>query len=247
MIEALLAAAGSGPRGLTQQTGAATASPSDLRQGLVAEVTARGITVAVAGGAVVASHLDSYAPAVGDNVAMVKTQDSWLALGRIVGPGTPTNNLSPGSAAGPTVLAGMVTKGTSTLLNTTSTTPVAIPQYSLTFYHPDNHHVLLLAGFSWVPNVSDNWAGINFVETTNVLGTVNIGQWSAPAVSASFGRFDTVSAIADNTNAGFLRTYVMQGSRRTGTGTGVAFNENAASPGYMLAIDIGDNAVIPAL
>lgn len=77
-----------GPSALVEQTAGLTASPTDVRTGVVSAVNGDAISVTVAGGTVVASHLASYTATVGHRVLLLKTQDSWVVLGRILGPGT---------------------------------------------------------------------------------------------------------------------------------------------------------------
>lgn len=229
-----------GPSPLVSETVDKTASPSDLRMGIVSEVTTRGITVACSSGAVQAAHLGSYAPAVGDSVALMKTQDSWLALGRVVGSGTATDNLSGGSSAGVTVLAAMHTEDTATLASSTGST-VAVPRYSLTFYHPANHAVLILAGFVWLSTVSADWIIADLKE--NVSGSA-VGEFVQPIVSNSFGRFDTMSGLARPSLGGTTRTYSMTMARLAGTGT-TTIQTSSSRCGYMIALDLGDASLIP--
>lgn len=227
-----------GPLGLTRQTAERTDGPTDLRTGVVSAVTARGIAVAIAGGSVSAAHLDSYAPAVGDTVALVKTQDSWLAMGRVVGSGTPTDYSTPGSAAGPSLLDGILTVGTSTLASSTGSS-VTVPKYSLTYYHPPNHQVLVLAFFGWSGTVANDWILVDLVETTTGLG---VTEWTEQNPSATFGRDATISGVAKQSLGGAKRTIAMTMSRLSGTGT-MSIAQNDARPGYMIALDMGDATV----
>lgn len=227
-----------GPTGLTRQTADKTDSPSDLRTGTVTAVTARGIMVAVAGGEINAAHLDSYAPAVGDSVALMKTQDSWLAMGRIVGSGTPTDYTVPGSAAGLSLLDGMRTLGTSTLASSTGSS-VTVPKYSLTFYHPPNHQVLIVAFFGWLGTVANDWLIVDLVETTTSTG---ITEWTEQNPSSSFGRDATITGVAKESLGGAKRTIAMTMARLSGSGT-MSVTQNDSRPGYMIALDAGDQAV----
>src|ERR1041384_3661417 len=77
--------------------------------GTVVAVTSRGIDVSVGTGLVPnIAHLQGYNPAVGDPVGMLRFEDSWVVLGRPVGPGTATDNVTPGSGLGTTLLGGVV-------------------------------------------------------------------------------------------------------------------------------------------
>jgi len=225
-----------GPSGLTQQTAAKTDNPSDLRTGVVSAVTSRGIEVQVAGGVIAAAHLDSYGPAVGDSVALMKAQDSWLALGRVVGSGTPTDYTSGGSAAGPTVLDAFYTGGSSTLASSTGAT-VTVPKFSLTFYHPKNHVVALMWHFGWQSTVTTDWILINMVETVSGL---TVGFLDEPIVS-TFNRGTDGLGLLGTQFGGAKRNVVMTMSRLAGTGT-TSVTEGTP-PGYMIALDVGDGSV----
>lgn len=227
-----------GPSGLVAALPDPAAS-SDIRTGIVTAVTARGITVAVGSGTVTAAHLDSYAPAVGDTVALGKTQDSWLCMGRVVGSGTAVDYRSPGSGVGPSVLAAMHTSGTSTLVSSTGSA-LPVPKYTLTYYHPPGHSVLILAFFGWISTANADWIIVDFTET--ISGTA-VGEWDEPAVSSSFGRTATVSALVRETLGGAKRTVSMTMNRLTGTGT-TSITQNDSRPGYMIALDLGDQSVI---
>lgn len=228
----------SGPSGLTANIPSKDGD-SSVRTGTVTAVTARGISVSVASGTADASHLDSYAPAVGDTVALVKTQDAWLCLGRVVGVNTATDQRSPGTGIGPSVLAAMRTSGSATLASSTGSA-LPVPRYTLTYYHPPGHSVLILAFFCWASTVAADWIIVDFTES--ISGTA-VGEWDEPVVSASFGRTATVSALVPETLAGAKRTVVMSMNRLTGTGT-TTISANAARPGYMIALDLGDQSVI---
>jgi hypothetical protein len=213
-------------------------SNSVIRTGVVTSVSARGISVAISAGTVNASHLDSYAPAVGDTVAVVKTQDSWLAMGRVVGSGTPVDFTAPGSAAGLSILAAMRTEGTSALVSTIAS--VAVPKYTLSYYHPPGHNVLILAFFTWISNNSTDWVIADLTETTTGAA---VGEFVQPQVNASFGRADLMTGIVKDTLGGAKRIVSMTFGRLTGAGTS-SLNQNDARPGYMIALDLGDKSVI---
>lgn len=77
-----------GPSALVAETAGRTDSPAEVRTGVVSSVSGDTVNVSVAGGIVVASHLASYTPTVDHRVLLLKVQDSWVVLGRILGPGT---------------------------------------------------------------------------------------------------------------------------------------------------------------
>jgi hypothetical protein len=214
------------------------AGSSDIRTGVITAVTSRGVTVAVSAGTVDAAHLGSYAPAVGDTVALAKTQDAWLVMGRLVGSGTVSDYTAPGSSAGPSVLDAMRTVGTGAMVSSTGSASV-VPKYTLTYYHPPNHQVLILAYFSWGGTVSGDWIIIDFTETTT--GSA-VGEFTEPLTNASFGRASTVSCVARESLGGAKRSVSMTMNRLTGTGT-MTVSQFDVRPGYMIALDMGDASV----
>ena len=240
MIESLFVPTRVGPSALASVTAGKTDDPTALRMGTVVAVTARGIDVAISTGIVTASHLDSYAPAVGDTVAVVVAQDSWLCLGRTVGTGTPTDNLSPGSGIGPSILDGAVSNGGGgTLASSASSTFVTCPKYSLTFFHPVNHHVLIMAGMNWYGTVTNDWIIAQLIETTT---NTQVGQFVDIQSSNSFGRADWIFGCALNSFGGALRTYVLKFARLSGTGT-VRLDDSTTNRPFMFALDLGDTSV----
>jgi hypothetical protein len=228
-----------GPLGLTRQTADKTESQSELRTGVVATVTSRGISVFISGGNIDAAHLDSYSPAVGDTVALMKAQDSWLALGRVVGSGTPTNFASSGSAAGPTILAAMRTAGTAALVSSTGSS-VFVPKYSLTYFHPVGHEVLIMAAFSWNSTVSTDWI---LADLTEVVSGTGVGELTEAQINPAFGRVHTVYGLVRDTFGGAKRQINLTMARLTGTGT-TTVSQFDVRPGYMIALDLGDKSVI---
>lgn len=231
--------ASTGPTRLTQQTAQATSGQTDLRIGVVAAVSARGIDVNVAGGVVTASHLDSYAPAVGDNCALQQTQDSWLALGRVVGPGTPTDLLSAGSGIGPSVLDAMISNGAGGTLASSTGSLVTVPKYSLDFFHPPGHQVLILAGFNWYGTITNDWIIAQLWETTT---NTQVGQFVDIQSNNAFGRADWIYGCMINDFGGAKRNVVFKIQRLAGTGTIRADDATTNRP-FMIAYDMGDSSV----
>lgn len=216
---------------------------TDGRTGVVTKVTAYGITVAVAAGTVNAAHLTSYAPAVGDTVALMKTQDSWLALGRVVGPGTATDARSPGAGMGASLLAGGYTSGTGTLATDSTGTNQLVAGYSLTFFQPANHPVLVLAQFSWISSAAGDWLIADLNET---IGGGTIGEITVPQVSSSFGRVAQIYGLLVPSLGASKRTVTLTARRLTGTGT-LTVSQSTARPGFMIALDLADGALMSAL
>lgn len=240
MIESLLLPGQAGPKRLVTETAAKTEDPTELRIGVVSSVSARGITVAVADGEVGASHLDSYAPAVGDTTALVKAQDTWVALGRVVGSATPVDNQAPGGAAGPSILDGLVTSGPSTLASSTGG-QVTVPKYSISFYHPVNHQVMIIAGFFWTATNAADYIVAQIYETST--GTpLLVGEFVENIENVSFGRHRECHGLANFSFGGSARTYVLKMARVAGAGT-VSITENVNARGYMYALDLGDSSV----
>lgn len=239
MIENLLLPGVPGPGRLVSGTEQKTADPSELRVGVVTEVTARGITVAISEGSVAAGHLDSYAPAVGDNAALMKTQDSWLALGRVVGSATPTDLNSPGSGIGPSVLDAMISSGGGGTLASSTGALVTVPKFSLDFYHPPGHQVLVLAGFNWYGTVTNDWIIAQLWETTT---NTQVGQFVDIQSNNAFGRADWIYGCMINDFGGAKRNVVFKIQRLTGTGT-IRSDDSTTNRPFMIAYDMGDSSV----
>lgn len=77
-----------GPSPLVEATAGRTEGPTELRVGIVSAVLTNELRVDVAGGVVSASYLAGYTPVLAHRVLLLKTQDSWIVLDRIIGPGT---------------------------------------------------------------------------------------------------------------------------------------------------------------
>lgn len=231
----------SGPLGLTTATAAATGSPSDLRQGVVTAVTSRGIDVQVGNGlATDLAHLTSYNPAVGDTVVMMLFSNVWFVLGRPVGPGTPTDNATPGTGLGMTLLDGCVTSGTNADMATSTGAEVAVPRYSISFYHPANHWAMILMTYSWYSNVANDVLTVRVKEA--LAGTQASMDHIQPGVG-NIGQFSTFALLTPPTLGGAKRTYTLSVQRFSGTGTVRVFDPNTRR-GSMFAYDTGDAGTI---
>lgn len=66
---------------LAHQTQKVAGIPNGMRTGTVTAVSGTAVTVSVAGGQFSAGVLTSYAPVVGDTVAVFRQDSSWLVLG----------------------------------------------------------------------------------------------------------------------------------------------------------------------
>lgn len=220
-----------------------TSGPSDLRTGTVVAVTSRGINVAVAGGLVEnAAHLSSYNPAVGDPVALLRFQDSWLVLDRPVGPGTATDLATPGSGLGTTLLGGTVLSGSNTTMASTTGGPVTVPRYRCTYFHPPGHQVLILCGFTWYCSVAaDTMEVMLFDAVSGQQGGSMVFNQSS---NNFFSRFETNGQMFWPQVFGGRKVDVyMQIQRLNGTGTS-RIDDAALRRGYMVALDMGDSSVI---
>lgn len=233
-----------GPRGLTQQAAQAAAGLSDLRTGVVQAVTSRGIDVRVGVDGLIpdAAHLNSYAPAVGDPVSMIAFQGSWLVLGRPVGPGTARDNVTPGSAAGTTLIGATVLTGTSTTLASSTGSAVVVPRMTMAYYHPPGHYVLIMAGFSWFNNIANDWLTATFSNANNgvTLADIQLIQ----AASAAAGHWETLPFIVGPSQGGKPVSLKMTIQRLSGTGT-VRVDDSGPRVNYLIALDLGDQSVIP--
>lgn len=87
---------------LAHQTQKAAGIGNGMRTATVAAITSSGITISVAGGSFTAGVgvVTSYAPAVGDTVAVFRQDSSWLILGRVA-PASTRGIASLGSDSGP--------------------------------------------------------------------------------------------------------------------------------------------------
>lgn len=229
-----------GPSGLTRQTAARTDSPSDLRSGVISAVTNQGVEVDVASGTITAAHLSSYAPAVGDPVALERVNDMWLVLGRPIGPGTETTLFTPGPMMG-NILDGMITTGTDATLATSTGTTQDVARLTVSFYHPPGHVVEVRVNLSWYGTTSSDWIIADLVETGS---GVKFGEMLEPEVSGS-------SLVRDSELVGYLspsfggvaRHVKVTMSRFTGAGT-VNILHVSTRPTCMVARDIGDSSMI---
>lgn len=236
-----------GPRGLTQETANRTDAATDLRTGTVTAVTARGIDVAVAGGNVAgAAHVDSYNPAVGDSVALLQLRDSWLVLGRPIGPGTTADNITPGPAVGTTLLGGVVLAPTGAVLATSVGAQVTVPKYALKFHHPRNHWVLLMCGVSWRSSVANDELFITLWSATDnpdfAVGGTTVIQ--GPAVTTV--AYETITVMLPPSRGGKEGDYYMTLQRGLGTGTTRIDDTSSTNfrPGYLVALDMADASVL---
>lgn len=228
---------------MASKTADKTSGPTDIRTGYVVAVTARGIDVEVAGGLVPGvAHLDSYNPGVGDPVVLVRFQDAWVAMGRPVGPGTATDAATPGSAAGTTLLAGMALSGTGATMASSTGAVVVVPRYGVTFYHPPNHWVMLMVGFTWYSSTVNDWLSVTIANAS--FGSVAVGGSDfIQAGNNFFAHFESMAIVIPPSFGAAGSSYFMQLRRENGAGTS-RIDDVAARRGYMLALDMGDGSVI---
>lgn len=218
-----------------------TDTATDIRVATVLAVTTRGLTLSVTDGVVYdAAHLGSYAPAVGDSVACLRVRDSWLVLGRPLGPGTAADNATPGTVFGLGVLGGMHTTGSDTTLASSSGSEVTVPGYSVTVHHPTDHSLLLVAGFSWYSSQNADWIAVRLREQSTAA---EVGLWTEPQVSNAFGRVAMISTLVPMSYGGQARSYYMTVQRLTGTGA-TRIDRVGVRPGFLFAIDLGDKSMV---
>lgn len=227
-----------GPSGLTTEASAKTDAQSDLRMGVVTAVTTRGITVDVGAQTISASHLDSYAPAVGDPVALMKVQDSWLAMGRVVGPGNVSDFSNVGPSIGPSFIGGGMV--TTSLSASTSAGPVSIPGYDITFYLPANHSALVLAGMPFFGSTAGNVGQMTLVNN----GVGNISQLRRSAITGSIAQQELVAGVVVSSPVARTVRVIGQIQFISGTGT-VAVQGFTVVPGFMIVLDLGDTSFTP--
>lgn len=224
-----------GPAGSTTEVAGKTDAQSDLRMGVVTAVTTRGITVNVGAQSVDAAHLDSYAPALGDPVALMKTQDSWLAIGRVVGPGNASDLSGVGPAIGPSLLGGGIV--TTTRTTTTTGGPVNISGWDIDFWLPPNHSALVIAGLPYFGSI----AGSVGQMMLNAVGVGQIAQMRRSAITGNIAQMETLTGVVMPTSDGRAINVVAQLQFISGTGSSNV-NGFSVNPGYMVAMDLGDTS-----
>lgn len=228
-----------GPRRLTTGTSERTDEPTDGRVGIVTAVTNRGLTVDVAGGVFPdVAHLSSYNPGVGDPVMLSRYRDSWIALGRPVGPGTPTDNASPGTGIGSTLLDGVALSGSGVTVASSTGALVPVPRYAVTYFHPAGHWVELRWCYSWFSTVTNDVLIVRLVE----LGGTAV-QIEETQPGGGVGNFASRSILVPPSLGGARRSWTMTLQRFSGSGTS-RIDDAAARRGSLLAVDAGDQAII---
>lgn len=235
-----------GPRGISTETQGKTENPSDLRVGVVSAVTSQGVGVDVAEGTVFAAHLDSYSPAVGDAVALMKTQDSWLVMGRTIGPGTraASDLTGPGPAFTGSTIGGFILNGSGALQVNAVTASTDLPKYVIDYYHPAGHHVLCKIGMNWFGSASGTAILVDVWENT-IAAPVQICQYietygSPTSSSYRWLSFECVLPAAVYSGAP-RNINVAVASQNTGTVT----VGDISRRGYLILQDLGDAAFIP--
>lgn len=223
-----------GPSNMAAEVAGKTDAQSDLRMGVVTAVTTRGITVAVGAQSVDASHLDSYAPAIGDPVALMKVQDSWLAMGRVVGPGNASDLTGVGPAIGPSYLGG----GIITTSKTTSTSagPVNVNGWNINFWLPPNHSALVIAGLPFFSTVA---ASVG--QLTLLANGSQFSQLLRAGVAGNIIQMETLTGVVMPASTGRSINVVAQLKFISGTGS-VNVNGAASVVGYMVVLDLGDTS-----
>lgn len=224
-----------GPAGNTTEVAGKTDAQSDLRMGVVTAVTTRGITVNVGAQSVDAAHLDSYAPALGDPVALMKTQDSWLAIGRVVGPGNAADLSGVGPAIGPSLLGGGII--TTTRTTSTAAGPVNVSGWDIDFWLPPNHAALVVAGFPYFGSIAGSVGQLTLVN----VGTGQIAQLRRSAITGNNAQMETLTGVVMPSALGRAINIIAQLQFISGTGTSNV-NGFTVNPGYMFAMDLGDTS-----
>jgi hypothetical protein len=214
--------------------------PSDFRTGAVTAVTSRGVSVQVGTGLVEnAAHLTSYNPAVGDTVAMTLFNDSWVVLGRLLGPGTPTDYTAPGTGIGAQLLDGCVLSGGGAVMASSTGSVVAVPRYGVTFYHPIGHWVELRWLYNWFSTATNDVLIVQLVEAYSgtTLQIVETQGGGGVGSAAEYG------LLTPPTLGGAKRSWSMTVQRFAGAGTS-RIEDPAARRGKLLAYDAGDQVMI---
>lgn len=231
-----------GPNRLSAEISRRTDQPTDQRIGEVVGVGAYSVDVRVGAGVVAAAYVDSYSPAVGDSVVLLVQGDAWVITGRIVGNGLVQSEKTP--STGPSILAGhYISNPTGGVLVQTATEAL-VPRYSLEFFHPLNHSVLVKAKFQTNAQVNDAWIIVRLREAS-LTGTLVGDHRIRPRNPAAVLTTEDVSFSIPPSFGGVVRTYVLTAAKLQGSGD--IFIEYALNSGsYMMALDAGDTATFPA-
>jgi hypothetical protein len=213
--------------------------PSDIRTGVVTVVTSRGINVQVGSGLVEdAAHLTSYAPAVGDTVTLILYNDSWVVLGRLLGPGTATDYTAPGTGTAGTLLDGCVLSGGGAVMASSTGSVVTVPRYGVTYYHPPGHWVELRWLYNWFSTSTNDVLIVQLLEAGGTaLQTIETQGGGGVGSTSEYG------LMTPPTLGGAKRSWTMTVQRFAGAGTS-RIEDPAVRRGKLLAFDAGDQAII---
>lgn len=231
-----------GPAKSTTETAQRTDAQSNLRMGVVTAVTTAGITVAVGPQTITAAHLDSYAPAVGDAVALMAVSDSWLAMGRVVGPGNPTDFSAAAAAVGPSLVgegfAGNTVGGT--MMTTTGSFANVSSKYTIDYYHPQNHVIMVVMGVCFSASASTAVGTFLIFENTSAT---NVGfRRIVPGTTSPLSELVTGILAPDlGRPGGQQRQVVLLASSTGGTFT-VTDGVAASARSFAFLLDLGDNS-----
>lgn len=232
-----------GPAALTKGTAEGISGSTDIRLGTIQKVTSRGVDVDVQGGLVQdVAHLDSYNPAVGEPVLLLRFQDAWTVLGRPIGPGTSTDLSGPSGGFGMTLLDGMVLSGANVdLVATTSGSPQTVPRYGVSFYHPSGHWVGLLLTINWYGTAANDGMTVRVLEAPGgtVVASIDLLQGGTGGI----GLCSTFLVACPPSLGGTKRTYTLTLHRFAGTGT-VRLYDPSSRKGSLMAYDLGDQSII---
>lgn len=116
-----------------------TPPDSAMRTGVIQAISGATVTVNVAGTGIEASTLDSYVPAVGDTVVLMRTEATWMILGRPVAGAS--NKVASGN-----LLGGKLFTSSDTKLSG-FTSEAVVPDYSITVNMPSHNLIRILASF----------------------------------------------------------------------------------------------------
>lgn len=223
----------------SQMAAGLEAKPS-YRTGQVIAVEALGVQVNVAGGVVYAAYLDSYSPAVGDSVGLMAQGDSWVILGRIIGVGTP-EAAGRTAATGPSILDGLYTIGNAVTLASSTGGGVTVPRYRVTYFHPINHSVQIVAKMSVIASGATDTMLITMQEDASSAGAIAVGQDIFIFSVAAAGRTALVYGLVTPTFGGRIVSVRVDMARFSGAGT-VSVEHQPTRPGFIYALDMGDTA-----
>lgn len=184
-----------------------TPPDSAMRTGVVSSVAGATVSVNVAGAQVDASVLDTSSPSTGDTVVLMRTDATWMVLGR------PLAGQSGVKPSGSLLDGGKLFTSSATKLSG-FTAEALVPDYTITSQTPDNNLVTVLATFFVESSVTGDLVTVR-IRQGGLSGTV-YGENPIRVLDGGTVQFGQVQAWLQGT--GGESTWVVTAERTSGTG-----------------------------